>query len=63
MGQLLEYNYYGDRQPADRWLIILDQGPSARDKQYISKLRTVLKLPLALGWEAQGGFEFDLPLR
>jgi len=56
LGQLLEYNYYGTRQPAERWFIILDQQPSANDKRYVANLRTKLGLPLVLGWREEKDF-------
>lgn len=63
LGQLLEYNHYGGRRTADRWLIVLDEEPNHSDKQFIDRLRSVLGLPLTLAWQADSGFEVDLPLR
>lgn len=64
LGQLLEYNYYGERQPADQWLIVLDQEPSSQDKAYIKTLRERLRLPLSLGWQTpEGTFEFERAIR
>ena len=56
LGQLLEYNYYGSREPASRWLILIDQVPTSEDKKYIERLRTRLRLPVYLGWEENRGF-------
>lgn len=58
MGQLLEYNYYPDREPREEWMVIIDQCPSGRDKRYIDMLRSEVKLPLRLGWQTDKGFEF-----
>lgn len=57
LGQLLEYNYYGNREPAQRWFIILDQQPSLKDKSYVANLRTKLGLPLVLGWQEGEDFQ------
>jgi hypothetical protein len=59
MGQLLEYNLYGIREPADRWLIVLDEMPNSRDREFIQRLRTDLDLPVFLGWQ-DGGDGFTL---
>ena len=56
LGQLLEYNHYGSRKPANRWLVVLDQVPTSEDKKYIDRLRTRLRLPVYLGWEKNRGF-------
>jgi hypothetical protein len=53
LGQLLEYNYYGNREPAKRWFIILDQQPSSNDRSYVANLRTKVGLPLVLGWQEE----------
>ena len=56
LGQLLEYNHYGIREPADRWLVVLDQVPTSEDKEFVDRLRTRLSLPVHLGWEENQGF-------
>ena len=56
LGQLLEYNYFGIREPANRWLVILDQIPTSEDKEFVDRLRTKLDLPVHLGWEENRGF-------
>ena len=57
LGQLLEYNYYGNRESAKWWFIILDQQPSSNDKSYVANLRTKLGLPLVLGWREEEAFQ------
>lgn len=59
VGQLLEYNYYGSREPANRWFIVLDKKPSEQDRTYVRRLRSVLKVPLFLYWPDGGGFVSD----
>jgi hypothetical protein len=56
MGQLLEYNYYDWRTPADRWCIVLDQEPSDEDVKYIGTLSNKKRLPLVLCWKSRDGF-------
>ena len=56
LGQLLEYNYFGIREPANRWLVILDKIPTSEDKEFVDRLRTKLSLPVHLGWEENRGF-------
>jgi len=57
LGQLLEYNYYGNRELAKWWFIVLDQQPSSNDRSYIANLRTELGLPLVLGWREEEDFQ------
>lgn len=56
LGQLLEYNHYGIRKPAKRWLVVLDQVPTSEDKEFVNRLRTRLGLPVHLGWPENRGF-------
>ncbi len=56
LGQLLEYNYYGWRIPANRWLIVLDSTPSEHDRKYVRRLSKRKNLPLQLWWRS--GSEF-----
>jgi hypothetical protein len=56
LGQLLEYNYYGWRVPADRWLIVLDSAPSENDMKYVHTLREKKDLPLQLWWRSGRDF-------
>lgn len=59
LGQILEYNYYPGRSPAQRWQIVLDETPSNKDRAYLDMLRATFSLPLALGWQSSAhGFEF-----
>ncbi len=50
VGQLLEYNHYPPRRPADRWYIVLDQAPIADDISYLKEIGTRYSLPLHIGW-------------
>ena len=61
MGQVLEYNYYGNRIPFDKWLVVLDKKPRVHDQNYVSRLRSDLGFPLNLGWHSSDGFRFVLP--
>jgi hypothetical protein len=56
LGQLLEYNCYGYRASAERWLIILDTVPSEEDTAWVKGLREEFELPLWLGWYANRRF-------
>lgn len=58
LGQVLEYNHYPKRKPAENWLIVLDEEPSSSDKYFIEKLRTERLLPLFIGWRTRSGFSF-----
>jgi hypothetical protein len=57
MGQLLEYNYYGGRKPADRWFIVLDSEPSDEDAKYVRTLFSRKHLPLCLCWRSGDVFK------
>ncbi|MHA1882952.1 MAG: hypothetical protein ACTSUO_07890 [Candidatus Thorarchaeota archaeon] len=59
IGQLLQYNLYGNREPAKYWFIVLDVKPDQWDFDFIKSLRTSYTLPIWLGWEVKGGFEFE----
>jgi hypothetical protein len=59
MGQLLEYNYYGWRTPADRWFIVLDSEPSNDDVKYVRTLGTKKLLPLFLCWKSGNDFRIS----
>lgn len=56
LGQLLEYNYYGWRFPADLWFIVLDSAPSEYDRKYVHRLSERKNLPLQLWWKSGSGF-------
>lgn len=58
LGQLLEYNHYPSRNPADTWLIVLDEAPLADDRSFVDSLRERWALPLTLGWQTVGDFTF-----
>jgi len=58
LGQILEYNHYPTRSPADALLIILDSSPTENDQQYIDILRKSLSLPISLGWQRNKEFSF-----
>lgn len=59
LGQLLEYNHYPARRPAECWLIVLDEEPSQEDRRYIETLREARALPVKLGWRTGRGFAFQ----
>jgi len=61
LGQLLEYNHYCSRRPAQEWLVVLDLKPRRADCDYIDTLRTAWRLPLFLGWRTSAGFSFHPP--
>jgi hypothetical protein len=56
LGQLLEYNYYGSRTPADQWYIVLDTAPAKGDIAYLRKLTREKLLPLSLCWKRKDDF-------
>lgn len=57
LGQLLEYNFYGERKQASRWYVVLDSKPSKEDREYVDRLRrSELRLPLMLCWQDGMGF-------
>lgn len=58
LGQLLEYNHYPKRTPADLWFIILDEEPSGDDRRFIEVLRKKYPFPITIGWRAKSGFLF-----
>jgi hypothetical protein len=59
LGQLLEYNYYpcANREPADRWFIVLDTRPTEADMLFLGRLRRLKNLPLFVCWRTRGSFE------
>lgn len=59
LGQLLEYNHYGLREPAAQWLIVLDRRPSGDDRQYVKTLRGARGLPVLLAWPNGKTFVLD----
>jgi hypothetical protein len=58
LGQLLEYNYYGDRKPAARWMIVLDRAPSDADLAFLRALAKI-PLPIGLAWRIASGFKVE----
>jgi hypothetical protein len=56
LGQLLEYNYYGWRAPADHWFIVLDMPPTPADVTFVRALSKKKGLPLSLCWVSENGF-------
>jgi hypothetical protein len=58
LGQLLEYNYYLGREPADKWVIILDEKASRDDITYVELLKKEFRMPLYLGWQEEDAFLF-----
>jgi hypothetical protein len=59
LGQLLEYNYYGERQPAPHWFIVLDTEPTPEDKRYVDRLNSALGCQITLGWQEKATFKFS----
>jgi hypothetical protein len=59
LGQIIEYNHYGQREPFAQWLLVLDQQPDRKDLEYIEVLRTVREFPIFLGWPSDKRGEFD----
>jgi len=59
LGQLLEYNHYGLREPAAQWFIVLDRAPSGEDRQYVQALRSARGLPLVVAWPDGKTFALD----
>lgn len=59
LGQLLEYNHFGGREPAHRWFIVLDEVPRQEDVEYLRTVRNRYGLPLSLGWQERDGFHID----
>jgi len=62
LGQLLEYNYYGWRTPAEQWFVVLDSAPSKDDVKYVQTLGSKKHLPLFLCWKSDHGFK-QIPVR
>jgi len=58
LGQLLEYNHYPRRLPADVWLIVLDEEPATDDFDFIESLRKKWSLPIVIGWHYNDDFQF-----
>jgi hypothetical protein len=59
LGQLLEYNHYPTRNPADVWLVVLDEQPTPSDRHFVRRLRSECSMPLVLAWQEKGGFSFE----
>ena len=57
LGQLLDYNLWGERVTADRWLIILNNKPTAEDVAFLGRLSSKHRMPLGIGWPNGRGFE------
>ena len=49
LGQLLEYNFFGNRPKAKKWFIVLDQKPSPDDLTFLRKVVS-LGLPISIHW-------------
>ena len=58
LGQILEYNYYGNQEPFPKWLILLDYPPNKSDFDYIKKISEIHELPLNVAWYTKGVFKF-----
>ncbi len=59
IGQLLQYNLYGNREPAKYWFIVLDEKPDQWDFDFLESLRKSYQLPIWLGWEVKDELEFE----
>ena len=59
VGQLLQYNLYGNRQPAKHWFIVLDEKPDPWDFDFIEALRENYDMPIWLGWQENGNFKLE----
>ena len=60
IGQLMQYNHYGERKRAKRWYIIIDQVPNDKDKKLIMSIRRKYGIPIALGWRLPRTEDFHL---
>jgi len=58
IGQVLEYNYYEGRKPADNWIILIDTKPTDDDIRYLKRIKKEHNLPLNLGWPRGRDFVF-----
>jgi len=56
LGQLLEYNFFGDRPQAKQWLIVLDEKPSKDDFAFLKKVAG-MGLPISIHWLAGAVFQ------
>ena len=58
IGQLLEYNYHPhmNREPAEKWFLVLDRRPTKADIEYLGRLRNLMKFPLSLCWRSSNSF-------
>jgi hypothetical protein len=62
LGQLLEYNYYpqANRQPAEKWFVVLDERPSDADMEFLKTVRSVMKLSLSVCWRRGSTFQLRI---
>jgi hypothetical protein len=61
LGQLLEYNYYPEtnRQPAEKWFLVLDERPTGKDIAFLRRLRTTMRFPLSVCWRSGDSFQMQ----
>jgi len=59
LGQLFEYNYYSPRDPADKWIMVLDKPPYETDQEYLRALTGRFRMPLAICWRSDAGFDLE----
>ncbi|MGV9170698.1 MAG: hypothetical protein ACOC38_12250 [Promethearchaeia archaeon] len=59
IGQLLEYNLYGHRSPADYWFIVLNEKPHKWDFDFVETMRDSYDLPVWLGWQEDHKFSLE----
>ena len=48
LSQLLEYNHYGKRKKADRWITVLDEEPTSNDINFLKELKKKHNMPLEI---------------
>jgi len=57
LGQLLEYNFFGDRPKAKKWFVVLDQKPLPSDLKFLGKIAD-MGLPISICWQTGSTFTF-----
>ncbi len=62
IGQLLEYNMYPGRTPADVWIVLTDLEPDEKERLWLSSMREAFgaeKFPVYLAWKDESLFAFN----
>ncbi len=57
LGQVLEYNFYDEKSEMDRWIILLNNSPDNKDKEFITRLVEKFHIPLYLAWRDKKDFK------